>query len=546
MFIKRLISPLTLLCVAVQCYAQDSLATSQDAALQSPLLRSYEFVKQQSPWLTSSNAAGLTFYQAKNIAAAEAGLSYAEGGLIDYWQAPRVLQANVRAEAFQRLSERTVVYGAICYDNYTGRQMTGSAFIDPTRKPFNIVEDSLTNTGRKHRDTYQLTGAVGVDLGKGYSIGGRIDYTSANYAKYKDLRHSNKLMDLRLSVGATAHMLSWLTVGANYLYHRNTESLTFSTYGKEEKVYKSLIDYAAFMGRVEQFGNTGYTEKGREIPLVEDQHGGSIQIEARPADSWAFYADVTFCHGNGYYGRKSPYTITFTNHNRDIITADAMVRYLAEASQHTLKFAFSHEKLKNNTETYRELTNQNGAYYYEYYDAVNVADKSWTNLQVSYTADLQIQGELPTWTLMAGFDWQQRKLTGIQYPYFRKQQLNTARGYVSGARNFLMRKGVLTATARFSYQKGSGAPFEDGLYQTPSKEDYVPPTMEAFLYQEYRYLTAAQYAFGADVKYAFVFPGTQLATYVKGGIDYNRSNTSNDYTDGNYRIGLNLAIGCLF
>ena len=47
-------------------------------------------------------------------------------------------------------------------------------------------------------------------------------------------------------------------------------------------------------------------------------------------------------------------------------------------------------------------------------------------------------------------------------------------------------------------------------------------------------------------KYAFVFPGTQLATYVKGGIDYNRSNTSNDYTDGNYRIGLNLAIGCLF
>ena len=117
MFIKRLISPLTLLCVAVQCYAQDSLATSQDVALQSPLLRSYEFVKQQSPWLTSINAAGLTFYQAKNIAAAEAGLCYAEGGLIDYWQAPRVLQANVRAEAFQRLSERTVVYGAICYDN---------------------------------------------------------------------------------------------------------------------------------------------------------------------------------------------------------------------------------------------------------------------------------------------------------------------------------------------------------------------------------------------------------------------------------------------
>ena len=521
--------------MAVQCYAQDSL-----------LLRNYEFVKLQTPWLTSNNAAGLTAYQARNIATAEAGLSYAEGGLIDYWQAPRVLQFNVRAEAFQRLSARTVVYGAIGYDNYTGRQMTGSAFIDPTRKPFNIVEDSLTNTGRKHRDTYQLTGAVGVDLGKGYSLGGRIDYTSANYAKYKALRHSNKLMDLQLSVGATAHVLSWLTLGANYLYHRNTESLTFSTYGREEKVYKSLIDHAAFMGRVEQFGNSGYTEKGREIPLVEDQHGGSIQLEAHPKGPWAFYADATICHGSGYYGRKSPYTITFTNHNRDIITADAWVRYLTGTARHTLKFTFQHEKLKNNAETYRELTNQNGAHYYEYYDAVNVAEKSWTNLQFGYTADLQIQGELPTWTLTAGFNWQQRKLTGIQYPYFRKQQLKTARGFVSAVRNILMRKGVLSATARFSYQKGSGNPFEDGIYQTPSDEDYLPPTMEAFLYQEYRYLTAAQYAFGADVRYAFIFPGTQLATYVKGGVDYKNSNTSNDYTDGNYRLGLNVAIGCLF
>ena len=35
-----------------------------------------------------------------------------------------------------------------------------------------------------------------------------------------------------------------------------------------------------------------------------------------------------------------------------------------------------------------------------------------------------------------------------------------------------------------------------------------------------------------------LFPGTQLATYVKGGVDYSRSNTSNDYTDGNYRIGV--------
>jgi hypothetical protein len=108
--------------------------------------------------------------------------------------------------------------------------MAGSAFINPTRKPFDIVEETTENTGTKHQDTYQLTGAIGVDLWKGISLGGRVDYTAANYAKYKDLRHSNKLMDLRLSIGLMARVLNQLNVGVNYQYHRNTESITFSKY----------------------------------------------------------------------------------------------------------------------------------------------------------------------------------------------------------------------------------------------------------------------------------------------------------------------------
>ena len=94
--------------------------------------------------------------------------------------------------------------------------MTGSAFIDPTRKPFNLTEDSLTNAGKKHRDTYKLTGGFGVDVYQGISLGARIDYTSANYAKYKDLRHKNKLMDLSVTAGVYAPITAWLNVGADY------------------------------------------------------------------------------------------------------------------------------------------------------------------------------------------------------------------------------------------------------------------------------------------------------------------------------------------
>ncbi len=535
MFIKRVRHILLLLCVTLSGHAQDSL-----------LLRDYQFVKQENPWLTSGNAAGLTHYDTKNIAEVEAGLSYSKGELTNYWQSPKVLQATVGIEAFQRLSSRTVVYGSMCYDNYTGRDMAGSAFINPMRKPFDIIEDSLTNKGRKHRDTYQLSGAIGIEIWKGYSVGAHIDYTAANYAKYKDLRHSNKLMDLRLSIGATGQVLDWLTIGANYQYHRNTESLTFSTYGKEDKVYKSLIAYAAFMGRLEQFSTSGYTEKGREIPLVENQHGGALQLEANLSDRLSLFANGSYQHGKGYYGSESPYSITFTHHQRDIIEGHVSLRYKVRTAQHTLDFCIRHEKLVNNAETYRELTNENGAYYYEYYDPVKTADKKWTNLQCSYTADLLINGELPTWTLKAGIDWMQRKLTGIIYPYYRQQDLHVTRGFVAATRNVLLPRGVLSASARFSYQKGSGTPYEDGIYQTPATGSSVPPTMTPYLQQEYAYLTVGQYTWGADAKYAFRFPGTSLKTHVRAGLEYSRAGKMDTEYCGKDHTSVTIAIGCMF
>jgi hypothetical protein len=143
-------------------------------------------------------------------------------------------------------------------------------------------------------------------------------------------------------------------------------------------------------------------------------------------------------------------------------------------------------------------------------------------------------------------DWQQRKMTGIQYPYYRKQELTTTRCYANATRNILLEQSVLSATLRFSYQKGSGEPFTDGLYQTPSADAQNPPTMQAWLYQEYRYLTAGQYAVGANVKYSFVFPKTRINTFIKGAFDYKNSNISNEYTEGNYRMNLSLSVGCLF
>ena len=520
---------------AVTASAQDSL-----------LLRDYQYVKQQDTWLSLQNNAALTRFASSNIVEAEAVLTKGNGGWVDYYQSDNTLTGDVHIESLCRLNARTVFFGAIRYNNYTGRGMTGSAFIDPTRKPFNLVEDSLTNAGRKHRDTYQLAGGIGIDIYRGLSMGARIDYISANYAKYKDLRHKNKLMDLNVTAGIYAPVNPWLNIGADYQYHRNTESLEFSTYGKSEKVYKTLIDYGSMMGLVEQFGNEGYTDKTREMPLFEDAHGGSIQIEVVPMKALSVFGNLTFSHGTGYYGRLSPYTITLTNHKRDQLKTEAALTYRLTTSWHRLRFAYSYEKVKNNAETYRGLTNDNGATYYEYYDPAETGDKRWREIGVSYTAHLGINGELPTWTVTADYHWMQRRQQAYLFPYYRQQKTSNNEIAVSATRHITTAKGVWSLMLKGTYLKGSGAPFEDGTFLTPSAKQPQPATMEAFLWREYQYLTAAQYSVGAQVKYAFIFPGTRLKTHARISVDHRKGNETYDYSEGQRHTQLSAAIGCTF
>jgi hypothetical protein len=138
-----------------------SHATAQDSLL----LHDYQFVKQQSSWNTSlivtphsghgpENAAGLVKYQSANIAEAEVQFGIGRGELVNYNESSKTQTLNVAIESFYRISPSTVFYGRICYDNFTGRDMAGSAFMQQALLPFDIVEDSVTNLGKKHSDTY--------------------------------------------------------------------------------------------------------------------------------------------------------------------------------------------------------------------------------------------------------------------------------------------------------------------------------------------------------------------------------------------------------
>lgn len=518
--------------LSLGAYAQDSL-----------LLRDYQRVKQYDPWLTGNNAAALTRFQSNNIAEANLYLQHGKGGWVDYYQSPNTISAGAKIESFYRINKKAVAYGKMGYDNDTGRDMTGSAFINPTRLPFDIIEDSLTNEGRKHRDTYLLTGAIGIDLWRGLSIGARADYTAANYAKYKDLRHKNKLLDLSLSAGVYAPIGSFINVGANYRYHRYVESVTFSMYGKSEKVYKSFVNYGPYIGRVEQFGNGGFTDKMHEMPLANDDNGVEVQLDFNILPNLSFYNCFTYHHRTGYYGRKSPYTITYTNHHSDGYAYLGQLNFQVRDMHHSLSTRIETENLENYLETYRELQNDNGAFYYEYYDPVKSGNRLWVNTDIDYHGQFAIRGELPTWDIHTGVHLAHRKQTGYQYPYLRRQNLHRTELIVQIERNVFMHKGVLSLCAGGAYIKGSGRPFEDGILSMPSDLQTSPPTMEAFMYREFQYFTSPQYTVNGSVKYAFMFPKTKMKTHIKLGINHQKANGTQLYEQGKRHIQLELVVG---
>ena len=555
-------------CSSLAVNAQDS--TDVQFSIPSSL-RDYHYVKRSDPWLTTANAAGLTRFATASIAEAERSCMKEKGGFVDYYGSPDDVQLDVAVESLHRLNSRTVLFGAISYNNFAGKDMAGSAFIAPTLSmhlPFDIVEDSLTNLGDKHRDVYRLQGGVGVDVWRGLALGARFDYTAANYAKYKDLRHKNKLMDMALTLGVTVPLGAWGDAGAHYLYHRNTESVTFSTYGKGDKTYQSLVSYAAFMGQREQFGAAGYTDKSREMPLVSDVDGIGVEFSLHsplsslpsphsslpsPHSSLLFYNSFTYARRRGYYGRKSPYTITYSEHESHIYDYRARLSYTPRASRHasrvsrfTLDLTLSAENLQNDATTYRELQNDAGATYYNYYTPVKAANRLWVDGSAALTADLGVSGELPAWTLQAGLSWLHRRQTAYLYPYYRRQTIDSRELFAAVTRNRPVARGVWTFALNGAFGWGGGAPCEDLTFATPSEKMDAPAVMDAYLYREHQFLTSAQYGVGGSVKYAFLFPGTQLWTHARLSLAHRKANETNDYSIGCDRTQVGVAVGCTF
>ena len=160
-----------------------------------------------------------------------------------------------------------------------------------------------------------------------WAIGAKFDYTAINMARTKDLRHTNKVLDLDASVGASYMLSDKFTIGAHYTYNRYIEGVAFNIYGTTDQQYFSLINYGAFSGKQELFDTSGYTVKSTTYPFVENTHHVGLQLDWKIGKRFKLYNEFIWADLNGYYGKKGTSSIQFTEHSGKIINERLSLLY---------------------------------------------------------------------------------------------------------------------------------------------------------------------------------------------------------------------------
>ncbi len=505
----------------------------------------FSYIKQSETWFSSENAVGLSRLPVERISMAEAYFKKQNGALYNYFQSENSYNWGAEAESFYRLNPRVVLYGKVNYENFIGKDMGGSVFINPENTPFDIVEYSEATRGEKNLENYHLVGAVSGTLGKGWTLGVKVDFLAANYAKDKDLRHQNKSLDMYVTVGTMYQLSSRIELGVNYYYRRSTEGVDFSTYGTTDKTYTSLISYGAGFGQKEVFGGNGYTKGNEEKPLFNEYNGGALQLSWQLTPRLLWYNELAYKSRKGYYGKKSTSTIVYSNHKSDILGYNATFSLKERKNLHLLNVLFHYESLNNFENIYRFENDSGGSSDITYYGTLDTTDKTKWRAGAEYTGNLGVTDYCPVWVIKGGATYSVRDTKASVYPYYRKQNLKMTDIHVSAERNLVRQKNLYNLLLGAAYHSGSGDAKEDGFYATPSEGQQEPAGMDTYLYREYDYLTARQVKGEIGLKYARALENQDIKCHVSLRYEVRKAFDA-EYLGNGLRHEVRLAVGCTF
>ena len=105
------------------------------------------------------------------------------------------------------------MHGYASYAYYKGDNSSGTSFLYPYRMPFNFIERDEEAKGERQIEQYHLKGAISYQVSSRLSLGTKVDYQTISFAKLKDMRNANDILDLKLSSGLIYQLSDKIKLG---------------------------------------------------------------------------------------------------------------------------------------------------------------------------------------------------------------------------------------------------------------------------------------------------------------------------------------------
>lgn len=396
--------------------------------------QNYDTVERHNSWNAGANVTGI-LTEKTSASYAEWYGNYNEGAYRNSYEATRTWNTGVIAKSITHLKEYSLI-GAFSFDHTSGKSMNGSMFIHPGAYPVDLLEFT---PGRKDRQTYSFMGGIATNIHPNWRIGGKIDFTSANYAKRKDLRHTNYRLDLQVAPSLMYHS-NELAIGISYLFGKNSESIKAEVIGTAESLYNAFLDKGLMYGAYEAWDGSGIhlSESGiNGFPIKELSHGGALQIQWKE-----FYGDIAYTHASGSAGERETIWFRFPT---DKLTSHLSYRFKKADKEHFLRLnlEWSHQVNKENV---LSKETANGITTTLIHGSNRIFEKE------VFTANPEYEFTSPRGEFRLGASLSRVKQLSTQmYPYVASQKMFTSRTYVSG----VLYTGQFDLKAGLVFSKGS-------------------------------------------------------------------------------------------
>lgn len=461
--------------------------------------QTYDLIERRNPWNRGANVTGIRM-DSITISYAEAYKKNVHGDFKDSYEADKGWKAGVVAKSIIHLKKYSMI-GSFSFEHASGRNMNGSMFMKPRFYPVDVLEFT---PGRKTLQTYSFMGGIAVDVDPKWSVGGKIDFVSANYAKRKDLRHTNYRLELEVAP-SIMYRSDNKAMGLSYIFRKNRESVEPEEIGTKETSYYAFLDKGLMYGAYEEWTGSGVhlNESGISgFPIKEISNGASLQVQYDD-----LYADVKYLYSFGSIGEKSTIWFEFPSHN---ISSRFEYQIRRGDITHFARLNITWSYLENN-ESVLEKKTENGITKTHIYGSNRIFERDIFSINPEYEIIT------PRWELQLGVNISSIKsLASQMYPHAIYLSITCCNAYITGVlhhRKFDFKyglsfsKGTLTEKKRKVDIETDNSPYHLTNYYNLQNEFMIAPKTDVSLGIRYNFFKGlyaeleARVIHGSSLKY---------------------------------------------